>query len=207
MTTWQRKPDPTPAPAPRDDGWNPQPNVYAEPEGYDEKPAPVLYRIREVFFPDGRPPARYQLRDNPIVPEYWLGGMVERETEIKRDQWNGQWYHGMDARDLLYCDLITGLIQGACAYFYEPDDTYQPMAGVPGSQLTVEEIEARILRIDAGENTREAERATQGRYPLVDLPLGQKRALIEQIDELKRKFRFEIIGPVPEFMQQEEETE
>ena len=207
--TWQRKTDPIPPSEPRDDGWNPQPNIYAEPEGYDEKPAPVIYRIREVHFPDGYPANRYMLMTNPIIPEYWLGEMVERQTEPKRDPWNGQWYHGMDERDQLYGDLISGLIQQACAYFYEPDDSYKPMVGVPGSQLTDEEVEARIHRIDAGENTREAERtsdsgAHQGHYPLVDLPLDQKRALIEQIDELRRKFRIEIIGPVPEFMQPEE---
>ena len=111
--TWQRKSAPQPEPEPRDDGWTPPVNTYADPEGYDEKPAPIRYRIREVHFPDGYPADRYMLMWNPATPEYYLGAVVERETAVQKDAWNHQWFHAYDDRDQLYCDLITGLIQRA----------------------------------------------------------------------------------------------
>lgn len=187
-------------------------NTYAEPEGYSGPTAPIMYRIREAFLPDGYPKNaegkdRYMLRDNPAIPEYYLGAVVERQTDVQEDPWNHQWYHSFDYRDRLYSDLVTGLVQQVCAYFYAPDETYEPMQGAPDFTVSDEEVAARILRLDKGENTREAERTHEGRYELVDLPPDQQRALVERIEELKARFRFEIIGPVPDYMLPAERAE
>lgn len=61
-----------------------------------------------------------------------------------------------------------------------------------------DEVRERIHRLDKGENTREAERTSKRSYPISELPWDQQRALIEQVERLKRKWAFEIIGEVEE---------
>ena len=184
------------------DEWLPTDNQWAEPEGHPEghKPAPVVYRIRQVYLPDGMPKnsqggPRYQLRDNPAVPEYFLGEVVERETVPTYDFHIKSWHQAFDERDQLFPDLIVALEQAVCAYFYAPDEEYTPLDVVPAFDAADDEVRARIRRINEGENAREAVRGMQQQYDFSALPFDQQRALISQIEELKRRFRFEIIGP------------
>lgn len=173
-------------------------NCWADPEGFAEPPQPVRYRILD----------RGQ------------GEVVERMTQPERDPLSGRYHHALHPVDQPFADAVTEWIQRVCAYFYAPDaplerpvvhyvgfgapvqavetvPAYEPIGGVPDVVLTDAEVAARIARLDAGENTREALRAGKGRYPLTELPFDQQRALIEQIEWLKQEWRFEILGAVP----------
>lgn len=181
----------------RDDGWERPNNKFTDPAGYPNRPIPVSYRIREAHLLSGRPYSPqydlcYQTSDQSFPPEYYLGAQVTRETLPDYDPWNYCWYHALHPDDALFADLKVMLIQRACRWFY--DSHWEPMIGVPELNISDEEVRARIDRADRGENTREAERMGMQRYVLVDLPFDQQRALIEQVVELERKFRFEILS-------------
>ncbi len=186
------------------DEWIPTENHWADPAGWPEgsKPPVIRYRIREIHLPNGLPKNavggdRYKLRDNPIVPEYYLGEVVTHATDPTFDFTLHTWHQALAETDQLVADFISARIQAACAYFYEPDETYSPLGLVDGCDLSDDEIRERIRRINDGENYRESERSrTLNRYDLSALPFDQQRALISQIEEVKRHFRFEIIGPV-----------
>lgn len=148
-------------------------NQWAEPEGYQQGPPAVRYRIRD---------------DDD--------GVVERETSVAYDHGRQRYYHALGAKDQHFADEIVTLIQAACAYFHAADDEYEPLEGVPETRITDDEVAARIERLEGGENTREAERTRMTYYPLTDLPFEQQRALVEQIDALKQRWQFEILGEV-----------
>jgi len=145
-------------------------NHWAEPDGFASNPPAIRYRIRG--------PA---------------GGVLERETERAFDSGRQRYFHSLHLEDQPFADAIVDLVQQACAYFHVGDG-YQPLPGVSGVVVSDDEVRARIERLDRGENTREAERSGLGRYPLTDLPFGQQRALVEQIEALKREWQFEILG-------------
>jgi hypothetical protein len=107
-----------------------------------------------------------------------------------------RYYHSLHVEDQPFADAIVALVQQACAYFFATDDAYEPLAGVGDVVVSDGEVRARIERLDGGENTREAARTRLSRYPLTDLPFDQQRALVEQIEVLKREWQFEILGPV-----------
>ena len=146
-------------------------NRWAEPKGFGEYPTPVRYRI--------------------LGPN---GALFERETERAFDAGRQRYYHALDPQDQPFADAITALVQQACTYFYAGDETYAPLEGVTDVVVPDAEVRARIERLDGGENTREAERTQLRRYPLTDLPFDQQRALVEQIEVLKRAWQFEIVG-------------
>ena len=147
-------------------------NRWAEPEGFEAHPPPVRYRI--------------------LGPN---GALVDRETEPAFDASRHRHYHALHLQDQPFADAITALVQLACTYFYAGDTTYTPLEGVADVVVPDGEVRARIERLDNGENTREAERTQLRRYPLADLPFDQQRALVEQIEALKRVWQFEILGP------------
>ena len=147
-------------------------NRWAEPEGYKEKPPVVAYRILD--------------RDS--------GEVVIRQTTATEDPHRrGASYLAFDGRDQVFADEIIALVQRVCSFFYQKDD-YAPMGGWEPSTASDDEVKARIRRLNLGENTREAERVGRHAYPLDELPWAQQRALIEQIDRLKAKWQFEIVG-------------
>lgn len=146
-------------------------NAWAAPEGYAAPPPPVRYRIRE--------------RD---------GGVVERQTSVAFDAVRSRYYHALAVQDQHFADAIVALVQRACAYFHAPDDAYEPLEGVADVVLTDAEVRERIHRLEQGENRREAERTGKQYYPLAELPWDQQRALVEQIEVLKRDWEFEILG-------------
>ena len=148
-------------------------NQWAEPEGYAQGPPPVRYRIRDDS-----------------------GEVVERETSVAYDHGRQRYYHALGAKDQHFADEIVTLIQAACAYFYAAESEYEPLEGVPEMRITDDEVAARIERLERGENTREAERAKMTSYPLMELPFEQQRALVEQIEALKQRWQFEILGEV-----------
>lgn len=181
----------------RDDGWERPNNKFADPAGYGERPAPVTYRIREAVLVSGeRYQPQHDIRYAPpgyaFPPLYYLGAQVTRETVPDHDPWNFRWYHALNPADQLFADLKVALVQEACEWFN--DELVESMDNVPGLNISDAEVRARIARADAGENTREAERTGKYRYILGDLPFARQRALIEQVVELERKFRFEIVG-------------
>ena len=145
-------------------------NRWASPDGYEKTPTPV----------------RYQILEGETV--------VERTTVSSYDQGRMRYYHCLQSKDQKFADGITALIQQACEYFYVPDGEYEPLEGVDEIVITDDDVYTRIHRIDAGENSREAERAHKERYPLEELPFEVQRALIERIDELKRDWKFKILG-------------
>ena len=146
-------------------------NRWAGPEGYEHGPPPVRYRIRDDS-----------------------GEVVYRETSVAYDHGRQRYYHGLGAKDQHFADEIVTLIQAACAYFHAAESEYEPLGGVPETRISDDEVAARIERLERGENTREAERTRMSYYPLTDLPFEQQRALVEQIEALKRRWRFEILG-------------
>lgn len=108
-----------------------------------------------------------------------------------------RWFHALAPQDQLFADRYADLLQQAATYFYSPEEIYQPMAGVPDVVVSDDDVRERIRRIDGGENTREAVRyrgSDEARYPFCDLPFEQQRALIEQIESLKREWSFELLG-------------
>ena len=156
-------------------------NQWADPAGQDTRGVPVRYVIRRAV----RGP------DNRLTP----GEPIERETELSLDSVRNRWYHALAPADQHFADKITVIIQAGCAYFYASTAEYQPLAGVPDVVISDAEVSARIARLDGGENTREAERTHKDHYPLSELPAAQQRALVEQIEALKREWQFQILGP------------
>lgn len=169
------------------------PDDRNDPAGYEADEPPYRYCIREVLSP--KPfGSRYQLRGT-VDPEYVLGDVVERVTNLAYDTKNHKWYHGLQEDDQLYADLCTRVVQEACRWFYDP--TWTPMPGVADIVLTDDEVRASVTKLDLGENKREADRIDKPRYVLTDLPWVRQRALIEQLYALRREFAFEKLGPVP----------
>ena len=146
-------------------------NQWAQPDGYEDHPPTVRYRIRG---PSGR--------------------VVERRTAVAFDSGRRRYYHALAPEDQPFGDAIVRLIQGACSYFCAPDEEYEPLDGAPDIRLSDSEVAARIERLERGENTREAERTGLQYYPLTELPFDQQRALVEQIEALKQHWQFEMIG-------------
>ena len=159
------------------------------PQEQPRRPEPIKYRIRQYFGPSVI--GRWHIKDIPD-PEFELGDVVEHETRITILP--DGFYHALALDDQMFADQIVRLVQRACAYFYEHDDTYEPMSGIPGKGASDAEVRARIARLNAGENLREAERTHKERYDLEKLPWNQQRALIEKIDELKREWGFQFIN-------------
>ena len=151
-------------------------NKWAEPEGYDIAPKPIRYRIKD----------------------YLTGQVVERKTELMRDYTVGAMFHSLASRDQFIADRINELIQRACHYFYKPDGEYFPMEGVFEVVISDDAVRERIRRINKGENLREALRTQLNYYDLEELPFKQQRALIEQIEKLKKDWEFEILGEADE---------
>ncbi len=148
-------------------------NRWASPEGFPERP----------------PPIRYRILDKPS------GKVVERQTTTLADYAKGgNFFHALALPDQEYSNGIRVLIQTACGWFYATDEEYEPLASVPGVVVTDDEVRERIARLDDGENTREALRVRKKRYPLVELPFEQQRALIEQIERHKTEWSFELLG-------------
>lgn len=149
-------------------------NRWATPEGYEELPPLVSYRILDQQ----------------------SGQVVRRQTSVARDIIRARYYHALSPADQHFADEIVNLVQQACAYFYAADQDYEPLEGVAEIRLTDEQVSARIARLDQGENTREAKRDMKAGYPLGELPFEQQRALVEQIEALKQRWQFEILGEV-----------
>lgn len=147
-------------------------NQWADPEGFEDKPPRICYRIRST--------------EDTIV---------DRFTSFTWDGRYQRYYHCLSPMDQHFADKITALIQRACGYFYCDDADWEPLEGVPDIIISDTEVEKRIKRIDLGENTREAVRTSKLSYPLQELPFDQKRALIEQVEKLKQEWSFEILGP------------
>lgn len=157
-------------------------NRWADPEGVETRPAPIRYRIVDPW-----------------------GNPVERKTSVNLDVGRNRYYHSLAPEDQHFADTIVDLIQRACAYFYAADDEYEPLQGVPDIRISDEEVLARCERLDGGENTREAERLNQERYPLTELPFDQQRALIERIEALKQQWQFSILGEVTREQQEQQQ--
>lgn len=177
------------------------PESYASPEGYGgaawlNPPLPIRYRIRRAEFAGGVRPVPFMLSAEEAFPPYTLGEVEEHCTLQSFDYIKRAWYHGLALKDQFFADRCVGLVQEACAYFYEPDETYAPMAGVDAIVVSDAEIERRIAQLDDGENTREAIRSSKRRYPLRELPADQQRALVERLEQLRLEFGFEKLGPV-----------
>lgn len=173
-------------------------NSYAPQAGYGgpnwlNPPPPVAYRIRRIVL-DAPYAVPFALWQQAAFPAYTLGDIEEHHTTIAFDYTKHAWYHGLAMADQLFADKCTALVQQACAYFYEPDETYVPMEGVASVVVTDAEVERRIAQLDDGENTREAARSHKRRYPLRELPADQQRALVEQLEALRAEFGFEKIG-------------
>ena len=168
-------------------------NIWAEPEGYVNTvdTSPVMYQIKVPEM------STATVKDGKLVVE--LSVMAARhKTSI---MWNSgpnhkSYFHELAVEDQWFANAITDLVQQACSYFYLPDEQYIPMEGVPEIVVSDEAIAERIRRIDLGENFREADRSKKERYPLTELPFDQQRALVEQIEDLKRVVGFAIIGPI-----------
>jgi hypothetical protein len=150
-------------------------NQWADPEGFDGRPPAVRYRIRST-----------------------RGKVEEHRTVPTQDPHVGdRWFHAFAPQDQLFADRYADLLQQAATYFYAPDEIYQPLAGVSDVVVSDEQVRERIRRIDGGENTREALRyrgSEDARYPFGELPFEQQRALVEQIEALKREWSFELLG-------------
>ena len=150
-------------------------NRWADPAGNEGEPPRVRYRIRDAS-----------------------GAIVDRVTSTAYDSKRQRYYHSLAPFDQPFADEIVELVQRASAYFYAAEDDYQPLEGVADVRVTDDEVRTRIARLEQGENVREAERTGLEYYPLSDLPFDQQRALIEQIEALKRRWGFEILGEVEE---------
>lgn len=147
-------------------------NLWADPDGYAESPPRVRYRIRDRK----------------------SGEVVEHLTVSEYDHGRGRHYLSLAPEDQEFAEEIVTLIQRACSYFYAPDEKYEPLEGVPDLIISDDEVLRRIERLEKGENTREAERSGKGYYPLAELPFDQQRALVEQIEVLKIRWQFQILG-------------
>lgn len=154
-------------------------NRWAEADGYGESPPRVRYLIRD--------------RKSDEV--------VEHLTVSEYDHGRGRHYLSLAPEDQEFAEEIVTLIQRACAYFYAPDEKYEPLEGVPDLIISDDDVLRRIERLEKGENTREAERSGKGYYPLTDLPFDQQRALVEQIEVLKIRWQFQILGELQQMPQ------
>ena len=146
-------------------------NRWADPQGYEREPPRVRYRVRDHS-----------------------GQVVERMTSLAYDSGRERYYHSLAPHDQGFADALVELIQQACGYFAAGDEGYEPLAGVSEVRVTDDEVAARIARLEQGENVREAERTSKRFYPLSELPWDQQRALVEQIEALKQRWAFEILG-------------
>lgn len=168
-------------------------NQWADPAGYPKDSKPIRYRIRRH---NGKPHNAvvdlFKWRE-PIEVEIY-DELVEHQTELTYDFTTMAYHHSLAAIDQVLANMITQLIQRACQYFVDDDDEYEALDYVDDIRLSSAEIEERIKRINKGENIREANRINKEWYDLEQLPWGQQRALIEQIEDVKRKFGFEFIG-------------
>lgn len=91
--------------------------------------------------------------------------------------------------DQEFANEVVMEVQAACAWFYMVDPP--PYPGCPEIEgLSDDEVRARIKALDRGENTREADRTKQARYPLAVMPLPRQRALIERIERIKARWQF-----------------
>ena len=157
-------------------------NIWADPEGSEAPPRAVRYLILD--------------RKTKLI--------VLRETLYARDPVYGTYFRSLRSEDQQFANAIVDLVQTVCAYFYEDDETYTPMEGVPEVVISDAAITERIDRLNRGENQREAARVGRASaygkknlsYPLDELPWDQQRALIEQIEQLKAEWHFEILGEV-----------
>lgn len=150
------------------------PNQWSQPEGYEEYPKAVRYLIRECD-KDGEP-----------------GEIIERKTGIAFDSPLRAYFHSLDSRDQHIADRVTDFIQRACSYFYA--DEWERLEGVPEVVISDDDVRERIRRIEQGENRREAMRTDKEYYHLTELPWQQQRALIEQIEAVKARWSFSILG-------------
>ena len=148
-------------------------NRWASPEGFADGEVPTV---------------RYRIRDARS------GEIVERTTQHLRDSGMGRHYLSLRDQDQDFAAAIVALVQRACGYFYLPDGEYVPLEGVPDVVVSDDEVRERIHRLDKGENTREAERTAKRSYPISELPWDQQRALVEQVERLKREWCFELLG-------------
>lgn len=120
------------------------------------------------------------------------GNVAVHETLYLADPMTRRYHRSLAVQDQWFADAIVALIQRTCRYFFDPD--YIPLPGVADIVISDADVEERIYRIEHGENQREAVRTGKSFYPLHELPGDQQRALIEQIERLKREARFEWIG-------------
>ncbi len=149
-------------------------NKWAEPEGVENVPTPIRYRI-------------WDRKKEEVVVRTTLFA-----RDIKRKFY---YFQSLALEDQVFANEIVELVQQACTYFYASDEAYEPMEGVPDIRITDEEVIERIRRLNLGENQREADRTHRLSYPIDELPWDQQRALIERIDQHKIDNKFEIIGP------------
>lgn len=145
-------------------------NAWADPAGFESRPNPVKYRIR--------------YGDN----------VVERFTQQAIDPITKRWHHSLNANDHAMSLEIRSFIQQACSYYYADAENYTPLQSLPWIEISDEEVRARIDRLNRGENMREAVRTHSAQYPFDELPWDQQRALIEQIEAVKQRWGFEIVG-------------
>ena len=167
------------------------------PDSRAERWTKVAYRIRECYpVLPGEPTAYSMVGKKP--PAYTLGEVVTRVAEIAADSYVGGKYLGLHSADQIFADCLVRLVQTACTYFYASDGEYMPLGGIQEIIVSDDEVRARIERLDGGENMREAVRTSKTAFPLTDLPFEQQRALVEQLEAVKRKFGFEFIGEAVE---------
>ena len=148
-------------------------NRWAEPEGFADDPPRIRYRIRDS-----------------------AGAIVERVTSVAFDSGRRRYYHSLAPFDQPFADEIVALVQRAAAYFSASGEDYEPLEGVADVRVGDDEVRTRIARLERGENVREAERTGLDHYPLSELPFEQQRALVEQVEALKQRWGFEILGEV-----------
>lgn len=156
-------------------------NKWAEPDGVERNARPIHYKI-------------WSTKRKKVV---------DRFTHLMPNVYTFTNHHVLSIHDQEYAEAMAQLVQKACTYFFEPDGVYEPLLGVDGFSVSDDEIRTRINRLENGENMREAigysarieypERAKDW-YKISELPWDQQRALVEQIEKIKRDWRFEIVG-------------
>lgn len=116
--------------------------------------------------------------------------------QIKRDgktitaiaSWSGRGW-SLQQSDLDFALEIAAEIERACGYFYKHQPSYP--FNREFDVLTNEQVEERIINLDQGENTREPDRVSKRRFPLTELPILWKRALVANLDQLACEWGFE----------------
>lgn len=166
-------------------------NQWSKPEGYPPIPKSVRYRIRECIGRDCRHDVHAEINGKTLY-NHTPGDVVERKTGVAYDSPTSAYFHGLDSRDQHIADRVTSLIQRACSYFYA--DEWEQLGGVNDIVISDAAVIERIRRIEQGENRREAMRTKKEYYRLSELPWEQQRALVEQIEDLKRTWGFEFVG-------------